>query len=106
MGSFEICPRCGGEAAVHIHTTSAGVAVLSGRCGNCGRLIAYRLTPEWPKEHTVPEGELKGWVVTSWDGDRGRRVRRYRLDEEDLMCHHVIEYEETQTYYTVEEVRA
>ena len=106
MASIEICPRCGAEARVYIHTTSAGVAVLSGRCGHCDRLIAYRLTPEpEPKEHLAPQGKLVGWEITSWDEDRGRRTRRYNLDEEKIMRRHVIEYEETLTHYTLEEVR-
>ena len=106
MASIEICPRCGAEVRVYIHTTSAGVAVLSGRCGHCSRLIARRLTPETKtQEPEVQQGKLVGWTITSWDEDRGGRTRRYSLDEEEIMHRHVIEYEETLTQYTLEEVR-
>lgn len=105
--SIEVCPHCGGEAAVHIHTTSAGVAVMSGKCGNCERLIAYRLTPETePTRKHEAEGTLLGWDLQSYDEVRGWRTRRYSPCQEWLLHRHVIEYEETLTQYILTEVRA
>lgn len=106
MGSIEICPHCGAEVHVHIHVTSAGIAVASGRCFHCERLVGRRLSPPAEERKAEePKGRLTGWNVKYYDEDRGTRTRFYSLEEEELMHKHIVHSEEHLEYYAVEEVR-